>query len=244
MNVQIGTACDPGKKRSGINQDSIGVYRPLMRPPMLVLADGMGGYTGGAMASKLVVRSFIHSYRFSWFNKDYAAILQKSAAYAHRAIRKRGLKKSEFRSMGSTVAAVILDEQRLYTINVGDSRVYLHRQNSLTQLSYDHSLVADMARSGAISPDQIHTHRRRNQLTMSISAKRDRINTYTYSTDLESEDIVLLCSDGLWALVHDHQIQYYLENFPPEIAAADLLKEALFAGGSDNISIIIAKVDA
>jgi serine/threonine protein phosphatase PrpC len=209
VKATIGAASHPGRKRAGANQDSIAVWQPAWlsrRPSLLALADGMGGHSGGSIASGLVVQAFLDYYRSAPIEQDIASILQEAVQSALAAVQARSRKDEALTGMGSTVVAVALGESRLTLVNVGDSRAYLARGDKLTQLSWDHSLVGELIRRGVITPQEALTHPRRSQLTMSISGQRSRVEPYSYEGDLLPEDQVLLCSDGLWAVIPEDQI--------------------------------------
>lgn len=244
MKFDIGTAMDAGQKRKGVNQDCIGIVKPGWfnhRPLMLVLADGMGGYRGGEIASQTVVDSFLRCYRSVNIRKDYPAVLSECLASAHRKVHQLGHRNKENASMGSTVVAAVLDELEISLINVGDSRAYHIHQDEIRQVSHDHSLVAEMVRKAELLPQDMLHHPKRNVLTMSISAVRSEVIPYSGQITIQPGDTLLLCSDGLWSVVPQDEILYYIQNFPPQEAAEDLVKQANENGGPDNISVIIAR---
>jgi PPM family protein phosphatase len=242
---EIGKATNVGiKRKDHPNQDSIGVVLPDLfnwKPPLLIVADGMGGYEGGAIASQIVVETFIREYKRAKTQQDYRELLRNIILISHNAIKNRIENFPEIAKMGSTVVSAILDNNILYIGNVGDSRAYVINQSDIKKASWDHSFVGELVRQGAITPDQALEHPKRNILTMSITAQRPEIDPYVNKFELRDSDAVLLCSDGLWGSVGEEQIRLtVLENRPQ--AAADLLVDLANKNlGPDNISVIIAR---
>ena len=203
----------------------------------------MGGYQGGEIASRLVVRQILSYFRnHSFDDPNYETYLMEALAQAHQAIKKIAGEKKELSAMGSTLSAAVFNQQAAYCINVGDSRIYHKRGENFVQLSEDQSVVADLVRKGALNPEEVNTHPKRNRLTMSISAKRDVINPRLYRVDLQEDDHFLFCSDGVWTVVPLEQMIQTLNVKPVRYAAKILSKLANQYGGPDNISVIIVHV--
>ena len=204
MNLTTGMASNPGQKRSGNNQDSIGLVQPGFfnhRPPLLILADGMGGYSGGEIASQTVIQAMSNWYRRKKREGSYLSLLSGGLENAHQQIKRKGHRDAKLATMGSTVVALVVDWPDYYLINVGDSRAYLLRDHQLEQISIDHSKVAEMVEQGEITKEEALSHPKRNMLTRSISAARETVEPYTFQSTLQAEDCILLCSDGLWSVV-------------------------------------------
>lgn len=239
----IGSACDVGKKRKA-NQDALTVLLPedgILVPPLLVVADGMGGHRGGEIASQLVVEVFRDVYTKLQPPLDAPQALQMCIQRSHEAIRARGASDQTLKSMGSAVVAVFLSSDRMDSINVGDSRAYLLRGEQVIQISADQSWVMDQARAGHLTLEQARRHRKRNQLSMSLSAIRPTITPILKTETFERDDILLLCSDGLWGVVPEAFIWAASNEFEPQEAAEKLVTLANQSGGRDNISVIIAR---
>jgi PPM family protein phosphatase len=246
LKLKIGIICETGLKRSGApNQDHIALVLPGFfhpHPPLLLVADGMGGHAGGELASHIVVDQIVSTYRGQ--KKKTAPIdqLLNCIHNAHQAVRQTAARQIELEGMGSTVAAAILTPKRLYAANVGDSRIYLVRGGHIHQLSLDQSVVADLMRKGELTPQEALVSPQRSQLNMSISSRRETIEPYTTDFALEAGDAVVLCSDGLWSLVPDALILAAVESLPPQKAADQLAALANQNGGLDNISVIVARL--
>lgn len=243
--LEIGSLCNVGQKRKGKpNQDTIGFVLPNGTEdfaPLLVIADGMGGYSGGETASRLVVETITNSYREDMPEKDQLAALEGYVQQAHLALRAYAQKKPGLGSMGSTVVMALMTPKKVYIASVGDSRVYLLRGDKVIYLSQDQSWVADQVRAGLLTTEQARRHPKKNRLTMSLSAKRPDVKSFSASAKLGPDDIILLCSDGLWGVVPDTLIQAVAFELPPQEAAEKLVDLANAGQGPDNISVIIAR---
>jgi len=245
--LEIGQASDVGVQRKGkANQDCIGISFPNKDshlPPLLIVADGMGGYTGGSLASSLVIDTIINHYRSTADSADVNScqILSQGILAAHEALISRAKDDPELSKMGSTVVAVVVQGDQVCLANVGDSRAYVIDKNRVKQISWDHSLVGEMIRAGMITPTEAHTHPKRNVLTMSVSAHRAKFDIYTTNYKLAPDDILVLCSDGLWGPVTEAQIQTVVVELPPQRAADKLIMLANRNQGPDNISVIVVK---
>jgi len=246
MEVIYGSAIDVGVKRRGKpNQDSLVVLMPpasASKPPVFVVADGMGGYTGGEVASQIVVKQFENQYK-NWQGKTFslASFADSVFSAAIGEMKKKAEADAQFGSMGSTVVAVSLEAGRINVVNVGDSRAYIINTNRIRQINHDHSYVGEMMRAGLLNAEEAMTHPKKNQLTQSIRAQAAELKPY-YSTELfGADDIVLLCSDGLWGCVPEMLIQFIVLENPLQKAAELLVQTANEHGGPDNISVILAR---
>ncbi len=247
--IEIGSALDPGRRRIGKqNQDSLCVIKPSLfynRPPLLVIADGMGGYEGGAIASQLVVSSFQNAYERDYKHAGSGGspieMLQSGIEASLSALRQQAAQDDDLSKMGSTVVAAVLKDNNIYLINVGDSRAYLMNDHQVRQLSYDHSLVGEQLRQGIITEADVRHHPRRNVLSMSISAQREDVQAYTCTVAWQPGDFLVLCSDGLWGPVTEAQIQAVVLEYRPQQAADRLVFLANANQGPDNISVIVAR---
>lgn len=242
--LQIGTALDVGRQRQGkANQDYLTVVKTGLfdrRPPLLVLADGMGGYRGGEKASHLVVDKMTTAYRKAAPHPDPLETLKTGVIQAHAAIKTAAARKSELARMGSTVVAAVIQDETLYLTNVGDSRAYLINQHEMRLVSWDHSFVADQVRAGLLTPQEALTHPKRSVLSLSLTARRENVDPYLAKMPFGKDDILLLCSDGLWGPVPEAILHAVVIEQPPRQAAQKLVALANANQGPDNISVIIA----
>ena len=246
VQFEFGLACDIGRKRKGEpNQDTVAIVLPHTNepwhPPLLLVADGLGRYQGGALASQTVVSTFTQVFKQSQYPAEYPALMERCAQTAHQEVRALGAKDARLALMGSTIAAVILEAERLFVLNVGDSRAYLLNDEKIKQVSQDNSWAAVQVQAGVLTEAEARAHPNRNRLTMAITAKRMKIETYSAEEKLEPHDIVLLCSDGLWSVVPETLIRAAAAELPPQVAADKLVSMANNSAGPDNISVVIAR---
>lgn len=246
-NYLFGKACVPGRKRT-INQDSTEIFLPgegNSLPPLMVLADGMGGYQGGETASRLVLEAFADVYHQPHDGNDHEKILSQCVEEAHRRVKQTAAEDAKLGGMGSTVVAAFITADTLHVTNVGDSRAYLLRDERLTLVSQDQSLVADQVRAGRLTPQQALKHPKRNVLSMAINAKRPTVTPILSAAELQPNDIILLCSDGLWGMMPPPMLESLFwaagNEFEPQEAAEKLTALANQRGGADNISVVIAR---
>jgi len=243
---EFGFACDVGLKRKGKpNQDAVAVVLPDFsepwHPPLLLVADGLGRYSGGELASQTVVNTFAEEFKHSQHPTEYPVLLERCVQAAHQQVRALGAKDENLSLMGSTIAAVVLEADRLFVLNVGDSRVYLLGEETIHQVSRDHSWTAAQVQAGILTEAEARVHPDRNRLTMSITAKRTKIEFHLAEENFDAPMIVLLCSDGLWGVVPETLIRAAAVELPPQAAADKLVKMANASKGPDNISVVIAR---
>lgn len=239
----IGSACDVGKKRKS-NQDALDVLLPeagIDVPPLLVVADGMGGHNGGETASRLVVEAFREVYVQLQPPLDAARALKMCVQRSHEALRAQAAEDLSLKGMGSTVVAAFLQNDRVDMVNVGDSRAYILRGGEPIQISTDQSWVMDMARAGKLTLEQARRHHKRNRLSMSLSANRPTVTPVLKQEVFQPDDILLLCSDGLWGVIPESLLWAAANEFEPQEAAEKLVALANQSGGLDNISAIVAR---
>ena len=243
----IGQATDPGLKRGkSVNQDSIGVAelsRGSGQVPMLILADGMGGYFGGELASRIAVDTAKELFAASDPEKTgFQAVLRECIEGAHQKIGENAATDELLSAMGSTVVLAVPTEKSVWIGNVGDSRAYLiTAEGAITQISFDHSLVMEQVRAGLITKEEAENHPRKNVLTMSLSGQRGKVDPYITEIPWKTGDAVLICSDGLWGPVPEDQIRSTVMSLEPQEAAGRLVELANRNGGPDNISVLICR---
>jgi PPM family protein phosphatase len=239
----IGSACDVGIQRES-NQDALAVLLPeegIALPPLLVVADGMGGHLGGEIASRLVIQQFHEVFIQLQPPLDAARALRICAERAHQAIRGHAARNPNLQSMGSTVVAAFLQNDRVDMVNVGDSRAYILRNRQVIQISSDQSWVMDQVRMGKLTLEETQTHPKRNHLSMSLSANRQTITPILEGVSFQPDDVLLLCSDGLWGIVPETALWDVVNESDPQDAAEKLVALANQSGGPDNISVIVAR---
>jgi len=227
------------------NQDSFGVDAEL---GLYVVCDGMGGAAGGEIASLLAVETFLAIARQEiqsspLFNGAVSSVaLQRAVAAANRAVIARAQWDIVYRGMGSTLVAARLKGDKLSVINVGDSRAYLIRDGHATQLTEDHSFVAESVRRGMMAAAEAETSPLQSVITRAIGAEPD-VRPDLFEVPLQPGDALLLTSDGLTRHVHPHELAEVLSYASTADHACDLLLDlANRRGGSDNITCIVVRV--
>lgn len=249
--LDIGTGLDAGIVRRGNpNEDSLFAMEninSLATAPqptgLFIVADGMGGHGHGDVASQLAIRAMKESVLgllHSEVNEDemIEEILVEGVQHANYSIHKRNQQQST--DMGTTMTAALLWGTTVYVVNVGDSRTYLYRTSEgLYQVTQDHSVVARLVELGAISADDAYTHPKRNAILRALG-NDPTVDVDCFTVQVQVGDVLLLCSDGLWEMVRDFEIQEIVHTSAPYASrmCAMLIQAALNRGGKDNISVI------
>jgi PPM family protein phosphatase len=238
-------ACDRGLVREE-NQDSV-LRAAIPLGDLLIVADGIGGYQGGAVASKMVIESF-HSH-LAALPPDFAPdrAIEEAAALANsNVIEGAKAPGSLYQHMGSTVVMALLQHDpagpRAWIGHIGDSRAYLVREGQLHRITNDHSAVQALLNRNLITPEQALNHPDASVLTRSLGHQAN-VEVDIELVPLVVGDSLLLCSDGLWGYVPEQEIHRVVTDpaLTVETAAKALLALALAAGGQDNIGIEMAR---
>jgi serine/threonine protein phosphatase PrpC len=253
--LEIGVGWHVGLERKGRpNEDSLlsvqslcNYQGRLMPLGLLVVADGMGGHDFGQEASQLAMQHMSHIVLQNILlgtelsDEFFSDMLIGGVEWANLAVYRRGQELDK--SMGTTMTAALIVGRRAYIVNVGDSRTYLFRPGrGLRQITQDHSVVAQLVAAGEIRPVDVYTHPERNIIYRCLGSD-DEVEVDLFILDLAPQDRLLLCSDGVWEMVRDPQIERILHHTErTEQASELLLQAALNGGGHDNISILVAKV--
>jgi protein phosphatase len=209
------------------------------RGRLIVLADGMGGLAGGEVAS-CVAADAVRDVFLYGDSADPRDVLIEAFQTAHQAILEEADRQPELRGMGSTCCAAIYKAGgRLHYAHVGDSRIYLIRAGVAQRLTEDHSMVARMVREGILTEEQASRDERRNVLTAALGIDSDSL-TADFPLEplqLEQDDIVLLCSDGLHGQMSDEEIGLTTKGQTLGEACRELVTRAKVRGGPDNITV-------
>ena len=231
--VKFGSRTDVGNVREQ-NEDSL-----VVQPPLFVVADGMGGHAAGEIASEIAVKT-ISELAPAHADAEAlgAAVLQANRDIINAAIAGEGRE-----GMGTTVTAAILERNRLVIAQVGDSRAYLLHEGQLSQLTRDHSLMANMIEAGQITPEEARYHPNRSVITRALGNDPDTIPDL-YEINVEDGDRLLLCSDGLYSMLEDDEIAAVMRRIDdPQRCASVLVNGAIAAGGHDNVTVVIADAE-
>ena len=239
MIMSAGT--DKGQVRS-VNEDSF--YISDTDITYLVVADGMGGHKGGQLASKTAIENikmFLTASRMDK-SKNIRDCLMQSVERANLAIYKKSAMENDVAGMGTTVVLFYEKDGIGYVANVGDSRCYLIHENSITQITKDHSVVQELYDNGAISRSEMRTHPNKNIITRALGTNFS-VKCDVFQFDVEAGDGIILCTDGLSNMLEDDEIlKIYLDASDTDECVRELIDKANKAGGNDNITVIAAKL--
>lgn len=251
--LSVGMGLDPGLARKDApNEDNIFAMqgiRPGSSGPepvgLFVVADGMGGHADGQEASRLAIQiiSDIVSptlLREAELEESFGGIIKDATHRANLTLYQRNRQKEHM--MGTTLTTALVVGTMAHVINVGDSRTYRYRPSEgLSQITRDHSVVARLVEKGLLEPHEVYTHPRRNQIYRCLGEHASVEFDY-FKVELQERDILLLCSDGLWEMVRDPDIERILSGASTHASRASslLIQAALTHGGHDNISVVIA----
>src|SRR3979490_1048679 len=245
--IEVASLTDIGRQREN-NEDSYLYWEPASdeefgrKGRVAVVADGMGGYEGGQEASRLAVETLVEVYR-DFGGDDPQAALVEALQAAHEQIRQYSFAHPELRGMGTTCTAAAIVQDALYYVHVGDTRLYLIRDGQITRVTRDHSYVGRLVESGVISAEEAENHPQRNILTAALGTNPDLImDSPAQPEPLRPDDVLLICSDGLWGQVRDSEILGAVENKSAEQAGRRLIELAPPRGGPDNITVEILRL--
>jgi PPM family protein phosphatase len=225
---------DVGRQREA-NEDNL-----VLAAPVFAVADGMGGARAGEVASKIAAEAFRDP-------RDSAQTperqLERVAKEANRRIYDLAARDDSRRGMGTTLTATLVDGDAVSVGHVGDSRAYRLRDGALTQLTQDHSLVAELERSGQLTPEAAEHHPQRSIITRALGPEPDvEVDTHTHPA--RAGDVYVLCSDGLTGMISDAELATLLRAAPSlESAAEALVRAANQSGGKDNITVVLFRLD-
>lgn len=218
---------------------------------LYIVADGMGGHVGGEIASKLCVdeiRNFLSRHRDQLASSDIvhpdqriSKMLSDAINHASTKIYERAIENPHLRGMGTTATLCQLVGNHAYIAHVGDSRCYLIRCGFIYQMTNDHSLVSEQVRAGIITKEEAASHHLRNVITRSVGyQEEEEVDTTCFI--LESNDLIILCSDGLYTKLSDKEISDIATTSGPN-AVQKLVEIANDRGGEDNITVILTQIN-
>jgi protein phosphatase len=262
---------DPGRVRPS-NQDhflisemarTMWVHRSSLPQPealygshrahVFVVADGMGGHSAGEVASALTVatlETFMLNvlHRFSNLRRsEEKAVAEEFQEALHQA-RSRLLKECahhpEFSGMGTTLTMAFSSDWKLFVVHAGDSRCYLFRAGKLKQLTNDHTVVGELVRRGALRPEEVSHHAYRHVVTNAVGGFASNMRVEIHKKDLQAQDVILLCTDGLTEMVSEERMTAILQaETDPQMICDRLIGEANDNGGRDNITVVVGRLE-
>jgi PPM family protein phosphatase len=245
--MEVAGLSDVGCQRDN-NEDSYLYWEPAAdreferKGRLAVIADGMGGYEGGQEASRLAVETIRDVY-VKDVRDDPGAALMDAFARAHERIQTHAMLHPELHGMGTTCTALVVRDRQLYFAHVGDSRLYLVRGARISRLTRDHSYVGRLVESGIVRAEDAERHPQRHILTSALGAGTEvAVDGTEHGMALQDGDDLVLCTDGLWGVVTDEELETEASRNAPADCCAALVKLALQRGGPDNITVQVLRV--
>lgn len=220
----------PGRRRRR-NEDAF-----VVAPPLFAVADGMGGAKAGEIASRLAAAAVREE---EGERVDVGELIRE----ANRRVWERARDDASAAGMGTTMTVALVEGEQVTIGHVGDSRAYRLRDHVLEQLTEDHSLVAELVRSGRLSPEEAESHPQRSVITRALGTAAD-VDVDTFTVEVQPGDVFLLCSDGLTTMVDDDRIVNVVEEnrYDLERAAKQLISDANRSGGEDNVTVVFFEI--
>lgn len=235
-----------------ISRTNVGMVREnnedalLVREPCLfAVADGMGGCAAGEVASRATLKAFeaaTHELRLG-YEGDASYILKESFEKANDHVFKMAVSNEAYTGMGTTMTAVYLQaDNTVYAAHIGDSRLYLFRNNTLMQVTQDHTYVSKLLEEKLISREEALIHPKRHMLMRAIGVE-EKIEIDIIPFTIKTGDRLLLCTDGLSDMLTEMEITELMQQESIEIAGDSLIEKALDNGGRDNVTLVIVEID-
>jgi len=249
--LEVATATDPGMVRSH-NEDSIAADAAS---GFVILADGMGGYNAGEVASGIAaallgtnLKQVLASAEPGWIEPESGEplavkILREQIAGANASIYQAARSQPQYAGMGTTLVVGLFYDNRLCVAHIGDSRLYRLRQDEFKQITRDHSLLQEQIDSGMITEQMAKVSHNKNLVTRALGIDPE-VEPEIHTHEVEAGDIYLLCSDGLSDMVEDGEISLTLSSLQAnvQLASQQLVQMANDNGGRDNVSVILVRV--
>lgn len=242
--MRIYASTDIGLVRK-INQDSYYISEENDTYKLCILADGMGGYTGGEVASRLacittaeyIKQNFKEDKQY--LKEELIELIKMAMENANNAVYEKSMEKEELEQMGTTLEVCLIYNNRLYIGHIGDSRIYRIRQGIMRKITVDHSYVQKLVKDGTITKEEALNHPKKNLLMKALGCE-EKIEPDITVKGFNEKDVILICSDGLTNMIAEQEI-YNIISKDVGNAAQNLIKKAKELGGYDNITVIIIK---
>jgi len=238
-----GAISDIGKAREN-NQDAFFESKdPLL--PLFVVADGMGGHKAGEVASSMAMdaikKNFLHAQTNLINEEAIVQLIKKSIEEANIKIYLKSLEGEKYKGMGTTITLAYIFDEKIYIGHVGDSRAYLIENNSIRQITEDHSYVNELVKTGSITKEEAKNHPKRNMITRAVGSS-SIIEMDIVVNKYAKNDILVICSDGLTNMLKEHEInEVFINEEDIQNACLNLASKANNKGGLDNITVVAIK---
>lgn len=238
--MEVFAKSDVGKMRD-MNQDFYYISGPDDMLQLFIVADGMGGYKGGEIASRLAVENsknyIINNFQTVETREDILKLIRDAIEYANLAIYEKSKEFKELENMGTTIDICLVIANKVYIGHVGDSRVYRKRKDFFRKLTTDHSYVQKLVNDGTITKEEAYNHPKKNMLVKALGSPK-LVEPDVMVKGFLKDDILLMCSDGLTNMVTEEEIVNII-NEDPANACNRLIDRANEEGGYDNITAVI-----
>ena len=244
--IKVVIKTDLGNVRNN-NEDAASFFRMtdaqllLEKGFLLLVADGMGGHQAGEVASRMAIDIISETYFKRSSEKNKEKILLQAFQSANNKIFEQASSNELQQGMGTTCTAIVIDTGAVYFAHAGDSRAYLYKDKIISRLTEDHTYVQQLVNNGDISMAQAAIHPERNVLTNAMGTKPTlRVDTGKCKLSFDKNDVIMLCTDGLYDYLTDDEIAAALETDNLQTAADYFISEAKRRGGKDNITVLLA----
>ena len=251
IDLDIVNVSDVGKRRPH-NEDSTA---SVLNQGIVIVADGMGGYKAGEVASAIAATTVVHDIaegltRLKSANKNdkqansnYSSLVKSAIIHANSIIYTAAQKDEQCQGMGTTIVTGLFYEDKIVVGHVGDSRVYCMRDGKVQQVTKDHSLIQEVIDRGLSTPEEAEANTPKNLVTRALGIDA-KVDVDIIEQQVKIGDIYILCSDGLTDMVKDEEIHLTLSKYSANLvqAADNLVHSANSKGGKDNISVILAQI--
>ena len=240
MRTLHGRQSDQGRVRAS-NEDS---YVANGNAGLFLVADGMGGHAAGEVASKEAAETIERIVLSSDAQDDPGELLRKAVESANLRVYEKQRQRAEYGGMGSTLTALLFRDGKYYVAHVGDSRAYLWRDRTLSQITKDHSVVWHLYENGLLQKEDLCRHPQKNLITRSIGP-HPTVESDLESGEVRGSDVYMLCSDGLTDVLPDETISGILaqpDRTPQDLANA-LVASANAGGGPDNVTVVVVRIE-
>jgi len=239
-NLIIGNHTDVGRVRSA-NEDYYGSFSND-NGDIFIVCDGVGGAKGGSAASQTAVKTIKKHFENLSSKYDAKEELKNAIEKANEELKRISMENEEYANFGTTVAILLIGDNFAYYAHVGDSRLYLVRDNQIYLLTQDHSYVSEMIKAGIITEEEAKFHPKKNIITRALGPKSNCKPDIGEPIKLQKDDIFILCTDGLSNYLDNNEIMSAALKSEPQEACINLVKIANDRGGADNITVQIVKV--
>jgi len=243
--MKVFAKTDVGKARD-TNEDFYYVSSQEDNLKLYILADGMGGYNGGEIASKLAtmaVKGYIESNfdKISYEKENILELIRSAIEYANMVVYEKAKENTELQNMGTTIEVCLIYNNRAFIGHVGDSRIYRIRKHLIRKLTQDHSYVQQLVKDGTISKEEADNHPKKNMLMKALGCTPFVEPDVTVKGFLK-DDIIVICSDGLTNMVTEQEI-YDITTENISKSSNNLVDRANEMGGYDNITVVVINND-